>query len=344
MTEAGLYCPAGDFHIDPWRSVPRAVITHAHSDHARWGMGAYLAVEASAPLLRSRLGADIRLQTLRYGESIQLGGARLSLHPAGHVLGSAQVRVEVEGRVWVVAGDYKLTPDPTCDIFEPVPCHVFVSESTFGLPIYRWAPPQHTFDQINAWWRRCQAENQTAVLLAYSLGKAQRLLAGVDATIGPITVHGAVHTLNEAYRAAGVALPDTLPWSDVNVAVGPRPLVIAPPSAADSPWLRRFGEVSTAFASGWMQVRGIRRRRALQQGFTLSDHADWPELLTAIDATGAEIVYVTHGYVASLVRYLHERGRDARPLDTAYGGDEAEEPESELANATATAPVHPSLA
>jgi putative mRNA 3-end processing factor len=320
----GLYCPAGDFYIDPWRPVPRAVITHAHSDHARLGHGHYLASEASAGVLRARLG-DIALQTLAYGERIVHHGVTLSLHPAGHVLGSAQVRLEHGGAVWVASGDYKVAADPTCAPFEPVRCDVFITESTFGLPIYRWCPDDELFADIDDWWGRNVLAGRASVLACYSFGKAQRLLAGVDASIAPIIVHGAVQPLNEAYRAAGVALPPTMHVSEVKDRADlRRALVVCPPSAVASPWMRRFGDASTAFASGWMQVRGTRRRGGYDRGFALSDHADWPGLLSAIEATGAQRVIVTHGSGPVLARYLGEHGLRAETFETEYGGDAVE--------------------
>jgi len=318
----GLYCPAGGFHVDPWRPVERAVITHAHADHARRGHVAYLAARPGEGVLRARLG-DIRLQAVDYGEAVDIAGVRVSLHPAGHVLGSAQVRLEHRGEVWVVSGDYKLQPDPTCAAFEPLRCHAFVTESTFGLPVYRWRPDAEVFAAIDAWWRDNAAAGRTSVLYAYSFGKAQRILAGVDATIGPIACHGAVETLNAAYRAAGVALP---PTTSVAALEADRPalaraLVLAPPSAQGSPWLRRFGEYGDAFASGWMALRGARRRRAVDRGFVLSDHADWPGLQAAIAATGAQAVRVTHGYSAVMVRWLAGQGIDAQTFETQFSGE-----------------------
>jgi putative mRNA 3-end processing factor len=320
----GLYCPPGDFYIDPWRPVARAVITHAHADHARYGHRHYLAAAPAEGVLRARLG-DIDLQTLPYREAIEHHGVRVSLHPAGHVLGSAQVRLEHGGQVWVASGDYKVAPDRTCEPFEPVRCDVFITESTFGLPIYRWRPDEELFADINAWWARNVAAGRASVLACYSFGKAQRLLSGVDPTIGPIVVHGAVRPLNEAYRAAGVALPETQMVTEVNDRADlRRALVLCPPSAVASTWLRRFGESSTAFASGWMQLRGARRRGGYDRGFVVSDHADWPGLLGAIGATGAQRVIVTHGSVPVMVRYLQEQGLEAEGFDTEYGDDAVE--------------------
>lgn len=320
--DEGLYCPPGDFFIDPWRAVDRAVITHAHGDHARPGSARYLAARPAEHVLRTRLGA-VDLQTLDYGADVTLNGVRVSLHPAGHVLGSAQVRLAHAGEVWVVSGDYKVQADATCAPFEPVRCDTFVTESTFGLPIYRWRDSAEVFADIGAWWRANAEAGRASVLYCYAFGKAQRILAGVDASIGPIVCHGAVEALNRAYRASGVALPETTLVSDVtDRALLKRALVLAPPSAAGTPWLKRFGDHGDAFASGWMQLRGARRRRALDRGFVLSDHADWPGLQDAIAATGASRVYVTHGYVAVMVRWLGERGLDARAFATEYGDEE----------------------
>lgn len=321
-----MYCPAGDFYIDPWRPVERAVVTHAHADHARRGHGHYLAAAPAEGVLRSRLGEDITLQAVSYGEVIEHRGVRVSLHPAGHVLGSAQVRVEWQGQVWVASGDYKVEADPTCLAFEPVPCHCFITESTFGLPIYRWPSQAEVFAAIDRWWRDNAAAGRASMLMAYSFGKAQRILAGIDASIGPIVVHGAVEPLNRAYRAAGVALPDTRMVTDVkDKAELKQALVVAPPSVQGTPWSRRFGDYSDAFASGWMLVRGARRRRSVDRGFVLSDHADWPGLQSAIAATGAERVIVTHGYEAVMVRWLLDQGLEAGSFATEFGNDDLEQ-------------------
>jgi putative mRNA 3-end processing factor len=329
----GLYCPPGDFYIDPWRPVDRAVITHAHADHARVGNAHYLAAAPAEGVLRARLG-DIDLQTLPYGQSIEHHGVTLSLHPAGHVLGSAQVRLEHAGRIWVASGDYYVSgsgdDNNTCDPFEPVRCHCFITESTFGLPIYRWCPQREVFDDINAWWRANAQAGRASLLMGYSFGKAQRILAGIDAGIGPIVVHGAVRTLNDAYRAAGVALPPTLHLSDVaDKSILQRSLVVAPPSVHGSTWARRLGDASDAFASGWMQLRGARRRRGVDRGFVLSDHADWPGLQRAIAATGAKRVIVTHGYEAVMVRWLLDQGLQASSFQTEYDDERHDAPLAE---------------
>ncbi|MCQ4273238.1 ligase-associated DNA damage response exonuclease [Pseudomonas kuykendallii] len=327
----GLYCPPGDFYIDPWRPVERAVITHAHGDHARWGMGHYLAAADSAGVLRSRIAADMPLQTLAYGERLEHHGVTLSFHPAGHVLGSAQVRLEYRGEVWVASGDYKVEPDGTCVPFEPVRCHTFITESTFGLPIYRWQPQAEIFTEVNDWWRANAAAGRPSVLFCYAFGKAQRILHGLDESIGQIVAHGSVEPLNRVYREAGIRIPETLYAGDLKKN-DPRlrqAIVLAPPSAGGSTWMRRFGDYSDAFASGWMMLRGTRRRRGVDRGFVLSDHADWPGLLWAIEQTGAERVMVTHGSVAVLVRYLREqKGLDAQGFETEYGeeDDSAAEP------------------
>lgn len=327
VSDSGLFCAAGDFHIDPWRPVPRAIVTHAHADHACRGCGRYLTTNDGVHVLRARMGEEAAVDAVGYGQAIEIGGVRVSLHPAGHLLGSAQVRLERSGRVEVVSGDYKVEPDPTCRAFEPLRCHLFVTESTFGLPVYRWRPWSEEIGSLNAWWRRNAAEGLASIVFAYALGKAQRILAGLDAETGPIVAHGAVEALVRAYRAAGVALPPTRLASEF--ARGDealrRAIVLAPPSAQGTTWLRRFGAARTAFASGWMRVRGARRRRAVDRGFVISDHADWPGLLGAIEATGAEEVLVTHGYAAVLARWLRDHGKDARPLATRYVGERPDE-------------------
>ncbi len=327
ITDRGLFCEAGDFYIDPWQSVDRAVITHAHGDHARWGSRHYLASAEGRRVLRTRLGADASIQTVAYGEPLDLNGVRVSLHPAGHILGSAQIRVEHGGEVWVVSGDYKTDPDPTCTPFEVVPCHTFITESTFGLPIYRWRPQSEVFAEMREWWRTNGEAGRASIVYAYALGKAQRILAGLldgdGGTMGPIYTHGAVERLTRDYRDSGIALPHTQHASEMPRGHDfGRSLVIAPPSAAGSTWLRRFGAASPAFASGWMQIRGARRRRAVDRGFVLSDHVDWPALLATIDATGAERVWVTHGFREPVVRWLLDRGIDALSIASHWEGEE----------------------
>jgi putative mRNA 3-end processing factor len=322
VRKEGLYCVPGDFYIDPWRPVDRAVITHAHGDHARWGHRHYLASNQSVGILKSRLGQDINIEGLDYGASVTHNGVTISLHPAGHVLGSAQVRMECGGEIWVASGDYKVEPDATCVPFEPVRCHSFITESTFGLPIYRWDPQQEVFDDINRWWRRNAEEGRTSVLYAYAFGKAQRVLSGLDASIGPIVCHGAVEPLNCVYREGGIELPRTQLVSETDKMEMKRALVLAPPSAAGSTWTRRFGDYSDAFASGWMLLRGARRRRGVDRGFVLSDHADWPGLLGAIRATEASQVIVTHGSIPVMVRWLRQIGLDAKAFETEYGDED----------------------
>jgi len=323
MSPAGLYCPAGGFHIDPWRAVPRAVITHAHADHARSGCGQYLCLSTGKRVLRERVGGSARIDTLRRGDQVRVGDVDLKLVPSGHILGAAQVCVTHRGVRWVVTGDYKLEADPTCDPFEPVETDVLVTESTFGLPIYRWGDPQDTADAINAWWRDSREAGRTCVLFAYALGKAQRLASMLDPSIGPIYAHGAVMKMVRAYRDSGVRLPpiDQLAPA-TRRAGGGRAMVIAPPSAAGSRWLKTFGETQVAMASGWMTIRGVRRRRGFDRGFILSDHADFPGLVQAVEASRARRVYVTHGSTASFARFLCERGIEASELSTRFHGEE----------------------
>lgn len=323
--ECGLYCEAGDFYIDPWSPVDRALITHAHGDHAQWGSRTYACSRESERVLRTRLSGAI-IEGKDWNDTFTLNGVTVSFHPAGHILGSAQIRVEHRGEVWVVSGDYKTESDPTCTAFEPVRCNVFITESTFGLPIYRWSPQHETFAEIGDWWKSNREAGRASIVFAYALGKAQRLLAGLAGNAhGELYTHGAVERLNRDYRDAGIALPQT-----TYAASMPRghdwtgAMIIAPPSASGSTWLRRFGNSSTAFASGWMRVRGARRRRSVDKGFALSDHVDWPALMSAIDATEAGTVLVTHGYRDTVVRMLRERGLDAHSLASKWEGEEGE--------------------
>jgi putative mRNA 3-end processing factor len=329
MRPEGLYCPAGDFYIDPHKRVTRAVVTHAHGDHAKSGCARYWTATPGYRLLKTRLGAGAQVKPQEYGQAFELGDARVSLHAAGHILGSAQVRIEVGGEVWVVSGDYKRDDDPSCAPFEVVPCDTFVTETTFASPQYVWPPSGSASAEIFQWWSRNRDEGFASVLFCYALGKAQRVLAELkERTDRLVFVHGAIDALLDAYRDEGVRLAPTVP-------VGPRrkgesfagELIIAPPWAFGSPWLRRFGDAGTAFASGWMRVRGNRRRRGFERGFVLSDHADWPALLRTIEQTGARRVLATHGYSDTLARYLRETGMQAEPLETRFG-DEAEDPEA----------------
>lgn len=325
FTEKGIYCVPGKFYIDPWKPVAKAVITHAHSDHARPGMKHYLAHHDSVPVMRYRLGEDIKVRGVAYNEPITVGGVKVSLHPAGHILGSAQVRVEYKGEVWVVTGDYKLSDDGLCPAYEPVTCHHFLTESTFGLPVFRWQPQAEILHDINQWWRDNAERGVASVIFAYSLGKAQRIINNVDQSVGPIFTHGAIENTNEVLRQAGHEIaPTTLVTPELKKAEVRHALVVAPPSAFGSTWIRRLQPYETAMASGWMMVRGMRRRRNADRGFVLSDHADWDELIQAVKLSEAENIYVTHGYASIFSRYLTEQGWNAQVVQTNYDGEGAE--------------------
>ncbi|MBD0266999.1 MAG: ligase-associated DNA damage response exonuclease [Cyanobacteria bacterium Co-bin8] len=318
----GLYCEAGNFFIDPWRPVETALITHAHSDHARSGSERYVATAISKGILKKRLGENLALQGVDYGEKLKLGSTWVSFHPAGHVLGSAQIRVESNDEVWVVSGDYKRCADPSCTPFEVVPCSTFITEATFGLPLYRWESGTETARQIYEWWQG--DPSRPSILFCYAFGKAQRVLSELTQfTDRPVYVHGAIQTLTEVYRQAGVQMLPTIPTSEM-----PRShsyqgdLVLSPPSGHRSTWMKRFERPQTAFASGWMAVRGARRRRGYERGFVLSDHADWPSLIQTVQQTGAKTVYVTHGQTEILSRYLQEVCQiNALPLETLFEGE-----------------------
>ncbi|NVJ85715.1 MAG: ligase-associated DNA damage response exonuclease [Algoriphagus sp.] len=326
LTDYGLYCPPADIFIDPWRSVDKAVITHAHSDHARWGMKNYLAHHHSAEVMKLRLGSEINLETIDYGEVKMVNGVKISLHPAGHIPGSSQVRLEYKGRIAVVSGDYKVEDDGLSVPFEPIKCHEFVSECTFGLPIYKWEPQEEIFNQINSWWRDNASEGRNSVLFAYSLGKAQRILKHLDFSIGKVFTHGAVWNTNQALLTSGIAMPDVPKVTqDIPKSEFKGSLIIAPPSAMGTPWMRKFSPYRTGICSGWMAIRGTRRRRAADRGFVLSDHADWEGLISAIEATEAEKVYLTHGSTAAFGKFLQEeKGINAVELQTLFGEEEVE--------------------
>lgn len=342
--DIGLGCARGGFHVDPWGASPCAVITHAHSDHVRGGSEVYYCASESKALIEQRV-PGAKVVGVTYGEAVRLGDATISFHPAGHCLGSAQVRVQAghdgTGEVWVATGDYKRQPDPTCDEFEVVPCDVLITEATFGLPIYRWEEAEDVIDEILAWWRSCEERGKVAVLLTYALGKAQRVLGELErAKARPgnewlsdraVHVHGALEGMIESYRKAGKALFPTKPVAlEGDKRKNSREsfagqLVMAPPSAESSPWIKRFGSASNVeigFASGWMSLRGIRRRRSCDRGFVISDHADWPALLQTVEEAGCKRVLTTHGYSATLSRYLREQGMESSVLRTQYADEE----------------------
>lgn len=324
-TETGLVCEAGDFVIDPWRETHTALITHAHADHARPVAQVYYAAHSSVPLLKKRLGEDKDIRGVSFGEKLKMGQTEVSFHPAGHILGSAQIRVQHDNEVWVFTGDFKRDHDPSCEAFELVPCDTFITEATFALPVYRWQPGPVVAEEIWHWWQAMQDEQRPAVLFAYSLGKAQRVLSELTAfTDQSVYLHGAVTGLTDLYREAGINMLQTLPVDLQDRSVDYRgKLIIAPPGASGSSWMRRFPKASTGFCSGWMRVRGNRRRRGYERGFVLSDHADWPGLLETIKQTGARRILTTHGQSATLVRLLREQGLDASELLTQYSADDS---------------------
>ncbi len=322
VTSHGLYCPAGDFFIDPIRSVDRAVITHAHSDHARPGMRAYLTHDDGVSILRHRLGSTAVINGIAYGERRTINGVGISLHPAGHVVGSAQVRVEHKGEVWVVSGDYKRQDDPWAARFEPVRCHTFITESTFGMPIYRWPSNEAVSADIDRWWSGNAEDGRTSILNGYALGKAQRLLGMVDRSIGRVFVSDSVGRINDVLLQSGIPLPATERITRHTTVDDLRGALIIS-SGSNEEWIDRCTDPSTAFASGWMAVRGLRRRRSADLGFIVSDHVDWPDLLRTIGDTSAERVLVTHGFSSTVVRYLkEERGLAADELTILSGASE----------------------
>lgn len=320
--QKGIYCPIGNFYIDPWRKVERAVVTHAHADHARTGMGHYWVCQDNVPLMQLRLGKNIPITGVPYGQSFSINGVKLSFHPAGHIPGSAQVRLEYKGEVWVAAGDYKVEADGLTPAFEPVKCHTFITESTFGLPVYRWKPQAQIKVELNNWWAQNQREGRTSVLAGYSLGKIQRLLQMLEPDLGPIYLHHTVAATNKVMLENGWDLHQALPLSELKTKEDARnAMILCPPAALGAAWSRKFEPVEVGMASGWMGLRGIRRRNSVDKGFVLSDHADWPSLLNAIAATEAERVFVTHGSTEILARFLCEQGLEAYPAKTEFSGE-----------------------
>ena len=314
--------------MDPWKPVATAVVTHAHADHATPGCGRYLASRNTLEVMKVRFDPKLTGEVVDWGTTRELGACRISLHPAGHVLGSAQIRIEHHNETWCVTGDYKCEPDPSCEPFEHVNCDTLLTESTFGLPVYRWENPRRVFSSMNDWWRSNAEEGRTTVFLAYAFGKAQRILAGLDPTIGPIGIHGALVGPTEVYRSAGVLLPDTLRADRTTATeLSGGGVIVCPPSASGTPWMRRFkgpGGMRLGYVSGWMQVRGRRRWQSVDRGFALSDHADWNGLLDTIRSSGARRVGVTHGSTRVLARYLREvEGLDSFEVPTRFVGEPA---------------------
>jgi putative mRNA 3-end processing factor len=325
INDCGLFCEDGNFYIDPWKHVEKAIITHGHSDHARPGMKYYLASLESRHILYARLG-DINLQTVDFNEPLYFNNVKVSLHPAGHILGSSQIRVERDGEVWVVSGDYKLEKDPTCTPYELVRCHTFITESTFGLPVFRWQPQQNIYDEINKWWAFNKSTGRASLIFGYALGKAQRILSGLDTSVGPILTHGAVENINTSYRNTGIPLPVTTYAGNISdKKIFRESVIVAPPSGDNVFWTKKFGPFSAAFASGWMQIRGNRRRRSVDRGFVLSDHSDWDSLINTVKETGAENIFITHGYTHAVVKWLCENGYNAKALETKFTGEAEEE-------------------
>ncbi|HYF70347.1 MAG TPA: ligase-associated DNA damage response exonuclease [Ohtaekwangia sp.] len=333
FTDKGICCPQAGVYLDPWKPVKKALISHGHSDHAYWGHERYLCTRNAAPVIRHRLQLQDNLQEVDFGEQVVINGVTFSFHPAGHIPGSAQIRVEYNGEVWVFSGDYKLQPDGLAEPFESVRCHTFISESTFGLPVYTWKKQTDVFDEINAWWRKNQSEGRVSVIAGYTLGKSQRILQNIDPSIGKVFVHGAVDAINQVMRDQGIRLRETHRITkETNKRDYEGALVICPPSAVGSPWIRRFDPFSLGIASGWMKLRGARRRRGADRGFVLSDHADWHELNSAVKATGAERIYVTHGYTEIFSRWLNENGYESYPVKTEFEGELGEIAENNTAS------------
>lgn len=307
LTSEGLYCEPGNFHIDPWKPVPRAIITHAHGDHAHWGMGEYICVEEAEHIMRKRIGAESKIVLHKYGDIFPMGEVKVSFHPAGHILGSSQVRIEHQGEVWLFTGDFKRDPDLTCAPFEVVPCDVFISEATFSLPVYSWPDFRSEINEIHHWWMKNREEGFNSVLCSYALGKAQRIIAGLrELTDETIWVHGTVDEINRCYEKTGLFWENVfkVPLESKEKFSGA--FIICPPSALGSSWAKRLSPKKIAFASGWMRLRGNRRRKGYDRGFVISDHADWKSLVRTVKETRCKKVLFTHGHTESIVRYMKE--------------------------------------
>jgi putative mRNA 3-end processing factor len=315
-TKRGLYCPPGDFYIDPVKPVQTAVVTHAHGDHLREGSVRILMAAPGIGIARKRLNDARNVVAVEYGAPFTLGGVTISLHPAGHILGSAQVRLEQDGEVWVVSGDYKRQPDPTCAPFEPLACDVFVSETTFGQPHFVWPETTAVIGNIVRWWQINRERGKNSVLFCYALGKAQRVLAEMLAfTQETVHVHGEIGALVEVYRAAGIQMVPTVPVTATSAAELRGALVMATPAMSRSSWLERLGSGSRAFCSGWMLLEGESQRRGYDMGFVVSDHADWPALVSTCQQSGARRIRLMHGRTDRLAAYLVELGLDAAALE-----------------------------
>ena len=321
-TALGLYCPKADVYLDPWKPVKKAILSHGHADHARWGSSSYLCTPTAAPVIKYRLG-EINLETLPFGEEKLINGVSFSFHPAGHILGSAQIKVSYKGEIVVFSGDYKTANDGFSEAFEPVKCHTFITESTFGLPVYHWQDQKWVFNEMEEWCKNNRNNGQLSILYGYSLGKAQRILQGLPESVGPIFTHSTIEAVLNVMRNQGVSLKNTIPVNEhltrADLLSG---VIIAPPAAQNSNWLKKFEPIRNGVVSGWMALRGARRRRNADKGFVLSDHADWEGLNEAISLTGAENIFVTHGYTDILSKWLIDKGLNAHPLETNFEGDE----------------------
>jgi putative mRNA 3-end processing factor len=324
FTDKGLYCRQADVYIDPWKPVKKALLTHGHADHARPGSNHYLSTDEAAPVIRYRLGNHINLQTVPYNKKIIINGVEISFHPAGHIIGSAQISIAYKGEIWVISGDYKLEDDGISTPYEPLKCHHFITESTFGLPAFKWRPQIEIFEEINTWWNTNREQNSTSIISAYSLGKAQRLIQNIDHSIGPVYCHDAIQNVNDIIRTQGIPLKQTSSIHTSTISDMKGSLIIAPPSAMNGKWIKQFKKVSTASASGWMAIRGTRRRSAVDRGFVLSDHVDWESLNQAVKNSQAENIYVTHGYTDIYSRYLLSQGYNAKIVLTEFSGESFE--------------------
>ncbi len=308
LNENGLFCEQANVYIDPIRKVKNAILTHAHSDHARSGMEHYLAHKVNNEVLKSRIGRNISLQLVEYNEEIVMNGVRISFHPAGHIPGSSQIRLSYKSETWVVAGDYKLNDDLISTKFETVSCTHFISESTFGLPIFNWRPEREVFDELNLYWSDCIQKEEILVIAAYSLGKAQRIIKNMNRDIGAIYCHSAICDMNLALESAGIEFGEWKTLDIANIKKLPKnSVIVCPPNAISTLRDKNIPNLNYVSCSGWMALRGTKNWGNFDAGFVLSDHADWNELEEACLNSGAENIFVTHGYVEVFSRFLQEK-------------------------------------
>lgn len=317
LTSRGIYCHVADVYLDPIQKVSNAIISHGHGDHIKAGCKNHLCTESALPVIQHRLAnPDAVFQGIPYGRSVYINGVSFTFYPAGHIIGSAQIKVEYQGEIWVYTGDFKIENDGLAEEFEPVPCHHLITESTFGLPLFRWKKQESVYDEINQWWAENRKNGITSVISAYALGKSQRLIHGLDTSIGPVICHATIQQTHQIIRNQGFHLPHTYSFSrQTPKELLKGVLVIAPPPVCEGSWINKFAPFEIASVSGWMTLEKRRISGQHKKSFVLSDHADWDALNKAVEYSGAENIYTTHGYVDQFARHLSGKGYNAQVLE-----------------------------